>query len=106
MQFIVEFDQSVFIPSVCSPNNDGINDIIQLFAAESNNTFVESMMIYNRWGGAVFSVQDVILPIRDISWDGLQGGREAAEGVYVYDVLLYARDGHIERRFGNLTLVR
>ncbi|KAB7730263.1 T9SS type B sorting domain-containing protein [Rudanella paleaurantiibacter] len=76
------------LPNVFTPNNDGRNDLWQ---PGSCSVFVVSVetVIYNRWGGRVFSTSDP-----QIRWDGRNSaGQEQPSGLYYYEVVV---------RFGGL----
>ena len=66
---------SLLIPNVFTPNNDGVNDVLTL------NYFgdgVYEILIYDRWGAAIFSTRD-----KQVFWDGTtSSGEPAPEGVY------------------------
>lgn len=70
---VSEVDQSVLIPNVFTPNDDGINDVFSLKFP------TESTAIYNRWGVEVFSSTDGTL------WDGkTASGIDVKDGTYYY----------------------
>jgi gliding motility-associated-like protein len=92
------------LPSVFTPNADGVND---LFHPCDSTTSPELQVkncppyknvkdilikIYNRWGALVFESTD-----RDINWDGKEqvSGKDCSEGVYYYTCLVnfYRVDG-------------
>ncbi len=54
---------SLLIPNVFSPNNDGINDV--LLINYYGDDAVYEILIYDRWGVKVFETRD-----RQVSWDG------------------------------------
>lgn len=92
----------IFIPNVFTPNNDGINDVLNLKTQHLEEfTFV----VMDRWGGKVFETRNLM-----DYWDGnMPSGKPAAEGVYYY-VLSYKyrkwESTLIERVTGNVTLMR
>lgn len=63
---------AVIIPTVFTPNGDGINDV---FNAALENAETYSMNIFNRWGTLIFETNST-----DTGWDG----KEATEGSYFY----------------------
>lgn len=67
-------DPPVYIPNAFTPNDDGINDVFQVFAASVE---VERLIIANRWG-------QIILKSNQPSWDGTIDGKSAEGGVYIY----------------------
>ena len=78
----------IYLPNTFSPNDDGVNDLWQIFP----NNEVASMpllQIYNRWGERIFEERDLSLDGSSPSWDGQFKGRRLNPGVYVYSCLLY-----------------
>ena len=63
--------ENVFLPNVITPNNDGLNDVFDL----SNIYKVNSIEIYNRWGGKVYEGVDY-----QNNWEG----ENVASGNYYY----------------------
>jgi gliding motility-associated-like protein len=70
-------DCKVFVPSVFSPNNDGINDKIRAYfgCLKTLNYF----NIYNRWGRIVFSTSS---PTE--GWNGKIGDIDQESSTYVW----------------------
>ncbi|GJM34193.1 MAG: hypothetical protein DHS20C18_31940 [Saprospiraceae bacterium] len=66
-----------FIPNAISPNDDGINDVLDIFANCPLQDF--QLKIFDRWGALVFESDD---PAR--RWDGRRSGEALNPGVYVY----------------------
>ena len=77
-QVIIEVigELSIIIPTIFTPNDDGINDI---FNAVLENSESFSMTIFNRWGSSIFETNSV-----DIGWDGKKNGNKVAEGTYFF----------------------
>ena len=71
-------------PNAFSPNGDGINDEWRV-AYKSIERY--QCIIQNRWGRTVFKSTD---PGK--GWDGMIGGRPAAEGTYYYVIVAYGTD--------------
>ncbi len=87
---------NVYFPTAFSPNGDGVND---RYEVSGNDDLMEvlELTIYDRWGSLLSSALD---------WDGTDGGRPAAPGIYVYRVRLLMDDGG-EREFsGSMMLMR
>jgi gliding motility-associated-like protein len=70
----------LYIPNAFSPNADGVNDDIRVFA-RGVKTFY--WIIFNRWGEKVFESNDINEP-----WDGTYKGKLLNPDVYVYKVQL------------------
>ena len=69
----------LYIPTVFTPNNDGQNDVLLVQSPEKGDY---QMLIYNRWGQALFETNDV-----NKSWDGNLNGVPCPVGSYVWKVI-------------------
>lgn len=70
----------IYIPNAFSPNGDGINDIFDI-AAFDTETY--ELKIFDRWGNMVFRTRD-----HEDDWDGNYNNQLAESGVYTW-VLAY-----------------
>ncbi len=94
----------VFIPSVFSPNNDGIND---LFAPQGDASIrVEEFGIYGRWGERIYRGGAFQLGDPNRGWDGSVREDPAHVDVYVYVVTLRWPDGTTRLYKGDVQIVR
>lgn len=82
-----------YAPNVFSPNDDGDNEVFQVFLGCIWSDF--RLEIFDRWGGLVFAGDD---PAQ--GWDGTVRGRPAAPGVYFW------RAEWREELFGEVKTVR
>ena len=93
---------NVFIPNAFTPNEDQLNDVLEivLFGVERYN-----LEIYDRWGKQVFGNNDSPTTF----WDGKVNGQPVPEGVYVFK-LVYDDPQNPEAdrivRSGTVTLMR
>ncbi len=87
-----------FIPNVFSPNDDGLNDVINVHG-RCISTF--NLQIYNRWGEKVFETSTL-----ENSWDGTFRGKKMDTGVFVYKADGVSIDGQSFKMQGNITLIR
>ncbi|RYZ34086.1 MAG: gliding motility-associated C-terminal domain-containing protein, partial [Sphingobacteriales bacterium] len=71
-------DCIVFAPNAFSPNQDGRNDRF-VVRADCPKLMTFSLTVYNRFGQAVYSSQDL-----NAGWDGTFRGRPADAGTYFY----------------------
>jgi gliding motility-associated-like protein len=92
------YEPHLYLPNIFSPNNDGDNDV---FYARGQGIVYFEINIYNRWGQKVFESTDL-----SNGWDGTLNGQVLDPAVFVYYVRVEFTDGTIEKRNGNLTLVR
>jgi gliding motility-associated-like protein len=88
---------NLFIPSIFSPNDDGINDN---FSALGDCFESYHLRIYNRWGEKVFESNN-----QSLAWDGTFKGKNLNTGIYVYHLHgLY--NGEEIHKTGTVQLVR
>jgi len=95
---IEELCGETFLPTMFSPNNDGVNDE---FCVLGNCVIGVELIIYNRWGEKVFETND---PTQ--CWRGNQRGKPVNTGVYAYKARIFLNDGSEVGEAGNITLVR
>ncbi|MDA7502176.1 Ig-like domain-containing protein, partial [Chitinophagales bacterium] len=93
------------IPSVITPNNDGINDLFLIEGAVDcplNGDF--EVQIFNQWGNQVFVAETYT---RDQLWEGREGGAGVAlpEGTYFY-VITRTSEGQTKSVKGSVELRR
>jgi gliding motility-associated-like protein len=99
VEVIVEYIcNTVAIPSVFSPNNDGLNDEFCVQNPQCVNNF--ELSIYNRWGELVFYTNNP-----NECWDGNFRGQAAPVGVYAFKIFASTGDDFITDS-GNISLVR
>ena len=67
---IVLNTRNIYIPTAFSPNNDGLNDIFQIFVGK-NVVQVNDFAIFDRWGEEVYRNKDFLPDNSTTGWDGL-----------------------------------
>jgi gliding motility-associated-like protein len=91
----------IFIPNAFSPNNDGNNDVFQLFGDVSTISFLD-MKIFNRWGELVFESSK-----HNFDWDGTYKGEIVPQGTYIYVAKIAFVNGYVRNDMkGSLTVIR
>ncbi len=96
-------DCDVNLPTAFSPNNDGINDLLQpLFWCDKYNFLDFEFKVFDRWGTTVFQTNDI-----EEGWDGSFQHKNSAVGVFIWYIRYTSRKCE-EEIFtkGNVTLVR
>lgn len=92
-----------FVPTAFTPNNDGENDLLEIFAGCDLTEVTFS--IFNRWGEMVYYSGDV-----NAGWDGSINGADAPMGVYVFKLQYTASNfkGDLVPNvvYGDFTLIR
>ncbi|MEP6648155.1 MAG: hypothetical protein ABJC12_13780, partial [Saprospiraceae bacterium] len=62
--------------------------------------------IFDRWGNVLYAADHFQPNDPMYAWDGKMKGRVLNPGVFVYRLLLRFKDGRIELRNGDITIVR
>ncbi|MFH1321463.1 MAG: gliding motility-associated C-terminal domain-containing protein [Bacteroidota bacterium] len=102
----ISFD-SLFIPNVFSPNDDGVNDIFNVIGSKVIQ--VEGI-IFNRWGEQIYTWNTI-----KGGWDGrTNSGKIVPDGTYFYIITVTTIDGEEEGELekekllpsGTITLIR
>lgn len=68
----------VFVPNAFTPNSDGKNE---LFSISSECLLQGRIQIFNRWGGIVYSSDDL-----SRGWNGFRDGHLQPAGLYAYSI--------------------
>ncbi len=91
-----------YAPNSFTPNNDGRNDIFQVFGWGLNESTFE-IRIYDRWGTQVYFSPDI-----NSGWDGRIQGQDKVcpEGLYSYILSVYDVKGNIHKHKGHINLIR
>ena len=95
----------LFIPSVFSPNGDGINDQFSILGLPHEIDKIQALKIFDRWGNLVFQSTATIDAI-PLSWNGEFNGRIVPMGVYIYQLKMINEDGRIDVLMGDIMLVK
>lgn len=100
VEILINVDDSrkVYIPNSFTPNNDGNNDVFEIYTGEGVGEIL-SFRIFNRWGNIVFDD-----PTQ--GWDGNFKNQPAQSGVYVWEVKIQFLDGVVEGFQGDVTLTK
>lgn len=101
----VDRTKSVFIPNAFSPNGDGYNDRITVFAS-SNVKQVLTFRLFERRGDMVFQRDEFYPNDLSIGWDGFHRGRLMNSQVFTYYAEVEFRDGEIVQFEGSVALIR
>ena len=100
-----QLECKIFIPNVFTPNNDGSNDILQVFA---NNCFEQvktfEFAIFNRFGERIYTIAGN--DFSTVNCEGYYKNEKANIGVYVYYLLVNFEDETQEIFKGNVSLLR
>ena len=106
IRLVIDPSIDVFMPTVFSPNGDELNDRFFVMANEAQVALIRDFLIFDRWGGAIFEVHDVLPNDPDAGWDGLSRGQQLPPGVYVFYARLRLIDGSERLVEGDVLLIR
>jgi gliding motility-associated-like protein len=91
----------LFVPNAFSPNNDGSNDVYEIFGNKKIWAEVE-FKIFNRWGELIFESRD-----HEFKWDGTFKGEMLTPQVVVYEFKVVYVDGYsAPTQKGSITIIR
>jgi gliding motility-associated-like protein len=105
IQVRVDVSADVYIPNVFSPNHDGRNDIITVFA-DSRVRRVVFLEIFDRWGNMVFKGGDFLPNDLTKGWDGTFKDQPMNPAVFAYTAQVELLNGSVLSFHGDITLVR
>jgi gliding motility-associated-like protein len=89
---------NVFVPDAFTPNNDGINDLLEV---KGDLTQEFKLVIYNQWGSAIFAANDALK-----GWNGTFEGKPAPAGYYFYHLDTLDKSKRKFSKRGSFLLIR
>jgi gliding motility-associated-like protein len=102
---VVRKEDNVFVPNVFSPNNDGENEFLYIFADESVLK-INEFLVFDRWGETVHEYYQFFPNDPAFGWDGNHRGEPMNPQVLVWYAEVEFVDGRVEILKGDVTLVR
>ncbi len=100
--YLSEF--AVYVPNAFSPNGDGLND--RFFVQGRTNYDIQSFRIFDRWGNQIFERSNIQVNASRLGWNGEVNGKMMRTGVYVWQAIVIAKNGHQQLLAGDVQLVR
>jgi gliding motility-associated-like protein len=88
----------IYVPNTFTPDANRNNDF---FSAVTVNIVELQVAIFNRWGEAVFTSNDV-----DFTWDGSYNGRPVNDGTYIYRIEYRTIDNETGKLVGHVNVLR
>lgn len=102
----VNNNADIFVPNVFSPNGDGVNDRLAVFAKSSLVSSIDNFTIYDRWGNQVFGSGVMEINNEAHGWDGQYKGKPLNQGFFVWSLKVTFIDGTSKNYSGDVTLIR
>jgi len=101
----VDKDRNIYIPNAFSPNNDGNNDVFQIYSGVGVREILK-LRVFDRWGELVWE-QENVLPLENKhGWNGIFKGQMMNPAVFVYYVEVLFADQEVKQYAGDVTLLR
>jgi len=105
-QVIVDKRSGVYVPNAFSPNGDGTNDLLTVYAGSAIEQ-VTDFRLFDRWGGQLANFSEVPLGDDSFGWNGqTASGAILPPGVYVYQLSFTRIDGSVSMKTGEVVLMR
>jgi len=97
----------IYIPNAFSPDKDGRNDYFTFFTeGNPDEVSLETLRIFDRWGGLLFETEKIELNQPNLGWDGHRNGKILDAGTYTYQGIVRFANG-VEKEFsGDVLLLR
>lgn len=102
---IVDPYKPIFIPNVITPNDDGVNDKVTVYANIAA-TGVQVFQVFDRWGGMMWESSGDILNDPSLGWDGTYKGQPVTPGVYSYRAVINFLDDIPVTFTGTVTVLK
>lgn len=96
----------LYVPNAFSPNGDGTNDVVAVFANILQVERILQFRIFNRWGTRVYQDQNFSPNSARRGWDGHINGQKAAAGNYAWVIELLLTNGESVQKTGSVLLLR
>lgn len=106
-QFIVNVQKirSFILSDIFSPNGDNLNDRLTYFA-DNDVALIQDFRIYDRWGNAIFMIDQLTPGHKEIPWEAVYNGKKVESGTYTYSVKVIYIDQESIQYKGSLTLLK
>jgi gliding motility-associated-like protein len=105
-RLVQSLDKSfVYVPTAFSPNGDGTNETLTVYANPNRVELIRKLSIFDRWGNLLFTNNNFLPNDEKAGWDGLFKGKEVSPDVYVYVVEFLLFDKQIKTVSGDVTVI-
>lgn len=104
--FRVNKQGGIYVPNAFSPNGDGTNDVIMIFAKEGTVRKINSFLVFSRWGETVYQYYNFEPNNPAYGWDGAFREDLMNPAVFAWFAEVEFIDGEVRHFEGDVTLVR
>ncbi|MEL6969988.1 MAG: gliding motility-associated C-terminal domain-containing protein [Bacteroidota bacterium] len=94
-----------YVPNAFSPNGDGQNDFFTAYGDDRIQE-IERMIIFDRWGGQVFTRENFAPNREQLGWDGRTQKQEVQPGVFVYYFEIRMMTGELVTVKGDVVVLK
>jgi gliding motility-associated-like protein len=96
----------VYVPNIFTPNGDGTNDYVAIYANPLQVERVLSFQVLSRWGELMW--EDYDFPPNDgrRGWDGMLNGQVGSISAYIWTAEVQLTTGELQRESGTVILMR
>jgi len=101
----LEKENRVFMPNVFSPNNDGVNDVYQVFTGKSVSR-INQFQVFDYEGRLMYQVNDSSPNDTSVGWDGEFNGQKMSPAVFVVLMEVTMIDGTTKQYRETMTLIK
>ncbi|HMG15062.1 MAG TPA: gliding motility-associated C-terminal domain-containing protein, partial [Saprospiraceae bacterium] len=98
-------NRRVFVPNAFSPNGDGINDRLTVYAGPEVLK-IKSFNIYSRWGEHIFEQNDFPPNALHYGWDGKARNKEFGPATFVWVAEVEFLDGLVLLYKGDVNILK
>ncbi len=97
----------IYIPSAFTPNDDGINDVLTVYADENRVKMINKFALFNRWGNMVFEKNNFLPNDEQNGWKGdFNNKTQLSNEIFVYFIEIELHNGQKIVLSGDTTLIR
>jgi gliding motility-associated-like protein len=95
----------LYVPTAFSPNGDGNNDFVSVYANDQQVASIISFQIFSRWGQLLWEDYNFPPNITQRGWDGTLNGQLAPVAAYVWVATYELTTGDQQEATGTVVLM-
>jgi gliding motility-associated-like protein len=100
----VDLERFVYVPNVFSPTADNSNSYFAPIT-QNNLDIIETFRIFDRWGEAIFEIENRSATDPKTAWDGTFRGKKMPDGVYTWMLNIHLAAAETRQLTGSVTLI-